>query len=100
MSRGNGVEFVKKVGIVSGAVIAAGTIVSFVYGFATKPIMDAIADEARSRIAADERLADRLLDLSRDRIALLSILEHPPGSRARAEEIRTLRLEWQKEPRR
>ena len=90
----NGIEFAKRVGIVCGAMLATGALVSALYTTATRPIMEAIADEREARIVADSMLASRLSGLSRDRIALLSVMEHPPGSRARDSELRHLRREW------
>ena len=77
------VEFSKKVGVVSGAIIAAGTIVQFVggflWGYATKPITDSIssltehmavqsvrlAEESTARRQADSLMVEQIASLAK-----------------------------------
>ena len=96
----NGIEFAKRVGVVCGALLATGALMTGVYTLATKPIMNAVAEERSARIVADSALGKQLANLSHDRVMLLNLLEYPPGSRERKIEVQTLRRLWTEEVRR
>lgn len=100
----NGVEFMRKVGIVSTAVATLIGLVLFAHRAATQPIMKAIQEETRARIVADSlarsdtrEIALRLSDMSRDRFSIIEVLEYAPGSRERLQAIRMLRRQWASE---
>lgn len=98
------VEFCKKVGIVTAA--AAGTLfllnmmAGFAWNAATRPIMAAIADESRARIAADKDIAQELSNvsasvatMSQDRLDIIEVLAAPAGDQ-RAAKVREVRARW------
>jgi hypothetical protein len=96
----NGVEFARKLGIVAAAIIAVGTIVSYISGkawvMAMQPIVTewrtAMTEERYSRQLADSVLSWRMKRNERDRLDLLEMLMTPQDRRAaKAAEIR---LRW------
>ena len=91
------VEFCKRVGIVAGAIAGVLFLVNLTAGFAwttaTRPIMEAIAAEARAREMADNRMADQVVQLSRDRLDLVDVMLTPVG-RERDSKLREIRNRW------
>jgi len=92
------IEFCKKVGIVAGAAAGVIFLVNMVTGFAwttaTRPIMDAIASEARAREEADREITHELSRLSQDRLDLIDVMLTEPGV-ARTRKLREVRSRWE-----
>jgi hypothetical protein len=94
----NGVEFARKVGIVAAAVIAVGTIASWVSGkawtLAMAPIVTewklSLGEERHARQIGDSVLVERMRRSERDRLDLIDMILTPQGERsAKAAEIRS-----------
>ena len=103
MTKGNGVEFMKKLGIVAGAIIAVGTIVSWISGkawvLAMQPIVSEwnqqLSDERHARQFNDSLLVVKLNRNDRDRFELLELLLSEP--KARAAKVAQMRERWKKQ---
>lgn len=105
------IEFMKKVGIVAGAVLAVmaisntlgGLIFSQAMAPVTREIVKQVTEEREARVAADQKLTASLMSmsnaLSSDRLAILAVLEYPPG-RERSRRIRLIREAWEQSGRR
>ena len=97
----NGVQFVKKVGIVAGAFLAVITAAQVLGGCAMRAFIEpVIAQERQARIEADKIITEQLTknaraisQVSQDRLDLLAVLEYPPGP-ARRREIDRVRRIW------
>lgn len=86
------VEFAKKVGVVCGAMIAAGTLIqwagTFLWAQATAPMLDRF-DAIDRRIQAESQARQLADSLTLDQIANISrIITSSPGSRIRAEAMK------------
>lgn len=76
------VDFSKRIGIVAGAMISVGIVVSVVWGLATKPIVDTIAEERRARVTADSLIIQSLDHVSLQVANIGVALASDPGSSA------------------
>lgn len=97
----NGIEFAKRVGIVSGALLATvslgGVLWSFTAATVLRPVIEQVVKEERlARIAADSTLAVQLSVLSRDRIDLLDYLGAKDRNEARLL-LSRIRERWSRE---
>ena len=98
MTGRNGIEFFKKVGVVAGAALAVVALGNTLGGFAVRQLVlpairEVVAEEREARVKADVELSAAILQLSQDRLMILTILEYPPGPQ-RAAEIRRVREAW------
>jgi hypothetical protein len=94
----NGIEFAKRVGIVSSAILLVSGVLTLFWTFAVAhlitPIMDRkIAEEREARVRAQSMLAEKLSELSKDRIVLLAVIETPQGSERR-KLVESIRQQW------
>ena len=93
-------QFIKRVGVATGALIAVASVISWIwstaFGIAIDPVLDALAAERSSRIHADEQLARQLENLSQDRLDLIDVMLTTQGQ-ARDKKLMTIRARWARE---
>lgn len=96
--------FVRRTGVVSGAMIAVVSLAQILGGMifqqAMRPIAQEIGrqvtEERQARVKADAELTNSLRQLSSDRIAIIALLEEPAGPN-RARRIRAIREAWERQ---
>lgn len=107
---GHWVDAFRRLGIVAGGVLATVTLLGLIWGAAVtltiRPMMEKIARDNASAIVESERrgaardsvLGERLVDLSRDRVLILAVME-ARDARQRTLALEAMRREWS-QPRR
>lgn len=56
-------EWVKRIGVLAGAIIGVATVVGFVWNKATEPILVALTEESKARVKADSMLVGEIREL-------------------------------------
>lgn len=94
----NGIEFAKKVGIVSTATLAGFGVLTVLWSITVAsliaPVIEkSVSGEREARVRADSALAARLSSLSHDRVILLAVLGSEGTERRKL--IASIRRQWE-----